>query len=100
MASRAVSPWLAAAFKGFPATLRMTRRSAGISWSTPAGGGSTPPAQVPQFMAVTASNSITMSGSQISGDAPEVVVVKTNPGYGPDPSQPGTGTVVGIVCGG
>ncbi len=51
-------------------------------------------------MAVTASNSITMSGSQNSGDAPEVVVVKTNPGYGPDPSQPGTGTVVGIVCGG
>ena len=72
----------------------------GDHWSTPAGGGSTPPAQVPQFMAVTASNSITMSGSQISGDAPEVVVVKTNPGYGPDPSQPGTGTVVGIVCGG
>jgi hypothetical protein len=36
--------------------------------------------------------------NSIAGNSPSLVVVKTNPGYGPDPSQPGTGSVVARVC--
>ncbi len=49
-------------------------------------------------MAVIGSSSIAQSGSTISGNEPTVLVIKTNPGYGPNPGHPGTGTVVGIVC--
>jgi hypothetical protein len=50
-------------------------------------------------MAVIGSTSITKSGNTITGDVPEIVIVKTNPGYGPSPGQTGTGTVVAVFCG-
>jgi hypothetical protein len=53
---------------------------------------------VPEYMAVIAASKITQSGSTISGNAPEVVVVKTNPGYAPNPGHKGTGKVIAIVC--
>jgi hypothetical protein len=34
----------------------------------------------------------------ISGNAPGVALVQTDPGYAPDPGHPGTGTVVAILC--
>jgi len=34
----------------------------------------------------------------ISGDIRKIVIVKTNPGYGPSPGHVGTGQVVAIVC--
>jgi hypothetical protein len=72
----------------------------GINREARAGASSNPPATVPQYMAVIASSSITKSGSTIAGDTTDVVVVKTNPGYGPDPGNAGTGTVVAAeVCG-
>ena len=49
-------------------------------------------------MAVIASGKIVQSGSTISGDVPQVVVVRTKPGYAPDPGHAGTGTVVDQVC--
>jgi hypothetical protein len=49
-------------------------------------------------MGVVVSSSITQSGSTISGDAPSIVVVRTNPGYRRDPGHPGTGTVVAVFC--
>jgi hypothetical protein len=49
-------------------------------------------------MAVVVASSITQDGGHIAGDSPEVVVVKTDSGYGPDPSQAGTGTVVAVLC--
>ena len=36
--------------------------------------------------------------ARIQGDTAEVVVIKTDPGYGPDPDQPGTGTIVALLC--
>jgi hypothetical protein len=69
-------------------------------WTTEPGASSNPPATVPQYMAVIASSSITQSGSTIAGDTTDVVVVKTNAGYGPNPGNAGTGTVVAAeVCG-
>jgi hypothetical protein len=49
-------------------------------------------------MGVIVSSTVTQNGSVISGDIKEVVIVKTNPGYAPDPGNPGTGTIVGVLC--
>jgi hypothetical protein len=49
-------------------------------------------------MAVIVANSVSQSGSVVSGRASEVVIVQTNPGYAPDPAFPGTGTVVAVLC--
>jgi hypothetical protein len=51
-------------------------------------------------MAVAVTGAVTSSGSTISGTIRAIVIVKTNPGYGPDPSRPGTGTVVATLCSG
>jgi len=86
-----------AAFKGFedsPAAAQC-----GVSWTTDPGNSTPPPAgPLPSVMAVIVSSSITKSGSTISGDTPHVVLVRTNPGYAPDPGHAGTGTVIAVVC--
>jgi hypothetical protein len=87
-----------AAFKGFENT-PSTAPSCGTSWSTNPGNSSGPPAPpLPGFIAVIVSSHVTKSGSTISGNTPEVVVVKTNPGYAANPGHAGTGTVVAVVC--
>jgi hypothetical protein len=53
---------------------------------------------LPSYMGVIVSSHVTKSGSTISGDIPEIVVVKTNPGYSNDPGHPGSGTVQAIYC--
>ena len=87
-----------ASFKGFASHISNNPPQCGDRWTGDPGNSSGPPATVPQYMAVIASGSIAKTGSTISGDAPKVVVVKTNPGYAPDPGHAGTGTVVAIVC--
>jgi len=83
------------AFKGFAS---ISSQSCGGTWTSSPGDSSGPPAAVPSYMGVIASSSISQSGSSISGNVPMIVVVKTNPGYGPSPGQPGTGTVVAVFC--
>jgi len=53
---------------------------------------------VPQYITVLVASSVTKSGSVISGNITRMVVVKTEPGYGPAPGKAGTGTVVSVVC--
>jgi hypothetical protein len=86
------------AFKGFAATLSSEPPKCGIAWTTRPGNSSVPPATIPTYMGVLVTPSVTMSGATISGSAPKIVVVKTDAGYGPDPSTPGTGTVVATFC--
>ena len=43
-------------------------------------------------------HSITKSGPVINGNSPRMVIVKTDPGYGPAPGHTGTGTVVAVIC--
>jgi Bacterial Ig-like domain (group 1) len=87
-----------AAFKGF-ANSPSTPPACGTGWSTRPGNSSgPPPGPLPQFIAVIVSSHITKSGPTISGDTPEVVVVKTNAGYAPNPGHAGTGTVVAVIC--
>ncbi|HYL73403.1 MAG TPA: hypothetical protein VEU96_04320 [Bryobacteraceae bacterium] len=83
------------AFKGFTDTVPA---SCGGDWISRPGNSSQPPDTVPLFMAVIASSTITKSGAAITGDIPKIVVVRTNPGYGPSPGHTGTGTVVAVVC--
>jgi hypothetical protein len=87
----------AASFKGFaesPAT-----PACGVTWSADPGNSTPPPSgPLPAYMAVIVTSSYGKSGPSISGDTPHIVIVKTNPGYAPDPGHAGTGTVVGIVC--
>jgi len=80
-------------FLGFPPPV------CGGHWSTDTGNSTPPPpGPLPAFMGVIVSSTVTQNGSVISGDIKEVVIVKTNPGYAPDPGSPGTGTIVGVVC--
>jgi Bacterial Ig-like domain (group 3) len=85
------------AFKGFAET-SSSPPMCGESWTTNTGNSSGPPLTVPEYMEVIAASKITQSGSTITGNAPEVVVVKTNPGYLPNPGHKGTGKVIAIVC--
>jgi len=88
-----------ASFKGFANTPE-TSPACGTNWSTGPGNSSgPPPGPLPELIEVTVASHITKSGPTISGDTQEVVVVKTNPGYAPDPGHAGTGTVVeAVVC--
>jgi CSLREA domain-containing protein len=83
-------------FKGF--VDGATQPACGLTWTTDPGNSSHPPPTVPAYMAVIVSSSVTKSGSLISGNTVHVVVVKTKPGYGPNPGHAGTGTVVAIIC--
>jgi PKD repeat protein len=86
-----------ASFKGFEDT-PSTLPPCGTGWSTDPGNSSGPPSNIPALMAVIVSSSISKVGSTISGDTPQIVVVRTKHGYAPDPGHAGTGTVVGVVC--
>jgi len=86
-----------ASFKGF--ALNPKQPACGRGWSTDPGNSTPPPnGPLPADMGVIVSSKITQSGSQISGNTVHIVVVKTNPGYQPDPGHPGTGTVEAQVC--
>lgn len=88
-----------AAFKGFANTPE-TSPACGTSWSTGPGNSSgPPPGPLPELIEVIVASHIAKSGPTISGDTQEVVLVKTDPGYAPDPGHAGTGTVVEVVCG-
>jgi hypothetical protein len=88
-----------ASFKGFADN---ATGYCGDTWSTRPGNSSAPPAadSVTGQIPVIVSTAVSKSGPVISGDISTVVLVQVDPGYEPDPGHPGTGTVVGVVCGG
>jgi hypothetical protein len=84
-------------FKGF--AKNPTSPACGVGWSTdPGNSAPPPPGPLPAYMGVLVTSSATKSGSQISGNTPQIVVVKTNLGYAPDPGHAGTGKVVAQNC--
>src|SRR5262249_12754137 len=89
-----------ASFKGFAQALSSEPPKCGITftWTTSPGNSSTPPTTIPSYMGVLVTPSVTKSGPTISGSDTKIVVVRTDPGYGPEPSTPGTGTVVATFC--
>jgi hypothetical protein len=70
----------------------------GRTWTTDTGNATPPPPSVPAVMGVLVSSKITQNGSVVSGDIKKIVLVKTDPGYAPDPSHTGTGTIIAIFC--
>jgi uncharacterized repeat protein (TIGR01451 family) len=91
-----------AAFKGFVSTVGLptsTPPSAcGSAWTTETGNSAPPVSGIPSYMGVLVTSKVTSHGSTISGDVVHIVVVKTAPGYSPDPSGHGTGTIVATYC--
>ena len=84
-------------FKGF-ANNPAGATSCGGTWSTSPGNSPAPPGSVPSYTAMLVTNSVTQSGSTISGTKPSLVIVRTNDGYEPSPGHPGTGQVVAVLC--
>jgi hypothetical protein len=84
-------------FKGFAET--PFSAACGVDWATDVGNSTPPPAgPLPDHMAVIVTSDYSKSGSSISGDTIHIVIVKTNPGYQPNPGHPGTGTVEAQIC--
>ena len=84
-------------FKGF--ALNPSVPVCGSTWSTDPGNSASPPAgPLPAYMAVVVTSSTSKSGSKISGNVVAIVLVKTDPGYQPNPGHAGTGTVVATLC--
>jgi hypothetical protein len=50
-------------------------------------------------MGVIVTSAVTQTDTGVAGNAVKIVVVKTNAGYGPKPTKPGTGTIVATYCG-
>ena len=69
-----------------------------LAWSTSGGNSPPPTADVPSYMGVLVGSGITKSGSEIVGQTTAIVVLKVNPGYGPNPGSTGTGVLVGLYC--
>jgi hypothetical protein len=85
-----------ASFKGFEKS--NLSPWCGQTWTTRPGNSPKPPRTVPGMMAVIVSSHITKRGPVISGDIVHIVLVHTNPGYGPNPGHKGTGTIIATVC--
>jgi hypothetical protein len=86
------------AFKGFAANTSEPP-ACGSTWTTTPGNSSQPPdPALPSFMGVVVSTTVNNSGSTISGNVSQIIVVTPNAGYAPNPGNPGTGTVVATFC--
>jgi hypothetical protein len=72
--------------------------SCGSTWTASTGNRSAPPRTLSSPIEVIVSSSISQTGSAIHGNVLHIVLVQVNPGYGPAPGHPGTGTIIGVVC--
>ena len=61
------------------------------------GNSSNPPATIPEYMAVIVASRMQQDGSVITGDVKKIILVKTDPGYGPSPGHPGSGQVASFA---
>ena len=85
-----------ASFKGYADNAP----TCGQTWTTRPGNSSDPPASLGAVINVIVSSQIAKRGPVISGDVKEIVQVAVDPGYAGNPGHPGTGTILGFVCGG
>jgi hypothetical protein len=85
-------------FKGFAVTVNPDGPCSG-TFTTRPGDSSDPPPTIASEIPVLVTDDVTKSGAVISGHYSDIVMVSTDPGYGPDPGHPGTGTVLGSICG-
>ena len=87
------------AFKGFASAFNATPPACGGTWTASPGNSGKPVAPpLPAFMGVVVASSVTKSGSTISGNIAQIVVVTPNPGYESNPGHAGTGRIVAVFC--
>ncbi len=84
------------AFKGF--SNNPVTPACGTAWAAAPGNSSPPAADVPTYTAMIVATTITQTGSKTAGDAAHIVIVRTDPGYAPNPGHPGTALIVGVLC--
>jgi hypothetical protein len=87
-----------ASFKGFANVLTPNPPACGGTWKSDPGNSCNPPDTVPAYINVIAASSITKSGPVINGNSVKMVILKTDPGYGPAPGHTGTRTVTAVIC--
>jgi PKD repeat protein len=91
-----------ASFKGFVTDVTLPTMSppelCGTTFTSRTGNSGHPPDTVPSYMGVLVASSVTQSGSTINGTWGSIVVVRTDPGYQPNPGHPGTGKIVATFC--
>jgi hypothetical protein len=92
-----------ASFKGFAETVtslptQSPANVCGLTFATSPGNSAPPTSTVPSYMGVLVASSVTKAGSNISGNWGGIVVVKTDPGYAPNPGHAGTGKIVAVFC--
>jgi PKD repeat protein len=89
-------------FKGFASGVTLPQMSppevCGTTFTAQPGNSGHPPDTVPEYMGVLVTSAVTQSGSTLNGTWGGIVVVHTDPGYGPNPGHPGTGTIVATFC--
>ncbi len=90
-------------FKGFAGTATTLPTTSpanvcGTTFTTLPGNSPPPTSGVPSYMGVLVASSVTKSGNTINGTWAKIVVVRTAPGYAPNPGHPGTGTIVATFC--
>jgi hypothetical protein len=84
------------AFKGF-APSPGKPPGCGGSFTADPGNSGAPPASVPTYMGTLVTSRVVKSGSNITGNVVQIVVLKTG-SYGSSPGQGGKGTVVAVAC--
>jgi len=84
-----------ASFKGYATT---ADDFCGGVWSTRPGNSSNPPAVIPDEIAIIVTSKVVKSGSAISGDIREILIVQHDGGYMSNPGHAGNGEVTRIVC--
>lgn len=72
--------------------------SCGSMFTTRPGNSTPPTGDVPTYMGVLVTGSVSKSGLTISGTWSKIVVVRVDPGYGPNPGHEGTGAIVATFC--
>ena len=88
-----------ASFKGWASTSNIDCLP-GATWATRPGNSSNPPATLPvgKDVMVIVTDTVQKVGPDIMGNIKEIVLVRSNLGYAPNPGHPGEGTVTEVVC--
>ena len=84
-----------ASFKGYAVEADVV---CGGVWSSRPGNSSNPPSVIPDNVLVIVTSTVLKSGPDISGNIKELLIVKQDGGYGPNPGHAGNGPVTQIIC--
>jgi hypothetical protein len=84
-----------ASFKGYASN---AQDFCGGTWQSRPGNSSNPPATIPAEVAVIVTDTVLKNGPNISGTIKQIVIVRHDGKYGPNPGHRGSGPVVRIHC--